>query len=267
MNEPQETSSGTSALEVIISRSADIIASVGGIAISSVLNDPTVALIGVPLLAGALEAGALETLHRYLSQRQIKRAGTMLYFATQVANRRTNEGKSIRTDGFFEEQPDDRSTAEEIIEASIIASQNDHAEKKLKLYGTLIANITFRTDIDRPLANQLINHLRQLSYRQLCFISLLLTHRGILSQTVRGARRSKDDELIQAAIKLEIYDLIHRGIIQSSISSGFQPEYLEFHYLHPTKAGFILVELTELKEIMLADKEKLLPALPRHVGG
>ena len=49
----------------------------------------------------------------------------------------------------------DRSFADEIIEGVLLAAQREYQEKKLPLYGNLLTNIAFRSDIDRVTANRL----------------------------------------------------------------------------------------------------------------
>lgn len=252
-------------LSVLITRGAEIFGGFVGLAATIAGANPAIPLVVTPVVSGALEAAANEALQRNLTRRQEARVGSMMWFALQQFEWNRKEGLQIRTDGFFVEQPDDRAAAEEVIEAVILASQQEYAEKKLQLYGRLLANIIFRQDIDRALAQQLTSCLQQLTYRQLCFVSLILTHRAILHSEVRGIRRSKEDNLLQETIKLEVYDLIHRGIILNNGASGFRPEYVEFYSLYLSKFGGLMAELTGLREVMSDDKTKLLKMLPRPV--
>lgn len=52
-----------------------------------------------------------------------------------------------------------------------MASQREYEERKLALYGELLASIAFRRDISRAHANYMIREVERLSYRQLCFLA------------------------------------------------------------------------------------------------
>ena len=75
-------------------------------------------------------------------------------------------------DGFFEPDITDRSPADEIAEAVLIAAQREHEEQKLPYIANLLAFVAFESRIDRGMANYLIKLASFLTYRQLCILEL-----------------------------------------------------------------------------------------------
>lgn len=256
------------ALAFVIKWGATITTGISGAIIElSVPGAPgmVIAGIGSSILANTLQSGAEDLIQRRLSRQQKARIGTTLYFAAQTIKQNLQAGKTIRQDSFFDRQLDDRSTAEEIIDAVVNAAQQEHSHKKLQLYGRLLANISFRTDIDRGLANQLIGYGQYLSYRQLCLLGLFQSHRDRIYGHMKGVRRSPEESTPQESIKLDLYDLVHKGLLRNSVHPINQLDSSETHYVYGTSIGVLLSELMGLEELMLHDKERLLENLPRTV--
>jgi len=58
------------------------------------------------------------------------------------------------------------------LQAVTIAAQREHQEKKLQFLGNLVANIAFHPEYDRAHANRLIKVAEELTFQQLCILSL-----------------------------------------------------------------------------------------------
>lgn len=110
--------------------------------------------------------------NRAFDQRATVRVvGTLGYASTRISELLA-EGKTLRDDGFFDEMPDDRSAASEIFEAVVIAAQTEHEEKKLPFMGNLLAYLAVTPGISRAYANSLVKVASDLSFTQLCLMSI-----------------------------------------------------------------------------------------------
>lgn len=82
-----------------------------------------------------------------------------------------DSGITIRQDGFFTGSNLDRSSGEEIVEATLLTAQREYEERKIEFFGNLLAGIAV-SRLSRSYANLLIRIAGELSYRQLCLLSL-----------------------------------------------------------------------------------------------
>jgi hypothetical protein len=83
------------------------------------------------------------------------------------------EGVPLRNDDFFLRDEATRSSADEIMEGTLLAAQREHEERKIPYYANLIANLSFEPAVDRYTANLLLRTAQELSYRQLCILALV----------------------------------------------------------------------------------------------
>ncbi len=105
----------------------------------------------------------------------------------------------------------------------ILAAQRGAEEKKVRFYGNLLANLAFEQDVDRSKSNFLLRLGEQLSYRQLCLLSLFAQNTLVQGGNNRFNLRSSSyrDRLSEEApiatdlivLLQETYDLGQRGII------------------------------------------------------
>ena len=143
---------------------------------------PAGAVIGS--LAGTLIENVVKKIgeeikERKLSKSENKKVGSVYALASENIAQKLSAGKTLRSDDFFVESKDDRSTAEEILEGTLFAAQREAEEKKLPYYSRMYANIAFSTDVTRPMANQIIKIAEQLTYRQLLILNAIGTHQAI----------------------------------------------------------------------------------------
>ena len=68
------------------------------------------------------------------------------------------------------------SPAVEIAEGMLLAARNEYEEKKLPFFGNLLANIAFDPTIDREQANLLIKIGENVTFRQMCILSVFADH-------------------------------------------------------------------------------------------
>ena len=195
--------------------SADVAgATVGGI-LGYLINDPMAPIYGTAagvLLSHTIKRGLSEMRQRLLGRREVVRIDATFEFAAQKIKENIEQGKQLRQDDFFQEQPGERAAADEILEGILLAAQREHQEKKLRFYGNLVANIAFSPSISREHANLLIRVGESLSYRQLCLLRLF---------AVKGqfGLRQKDYTSFgevgegRAALLQEIYDLYSHGMV------------------------------------------------------
>lgn len=125
-----------------------------------------------PLIELAFHRVSADFVQRQLSHREEGRIVTVLDQVVKKIETNFSSGLSVRDDGFFTDDKHDRSSADEIFEGVVLASQREYQEKKILFYGNLLANIAFHPEISRAQANLLIRLAEQLSYRQLCLLNL-----------------------------------------------------------------------------------------------
>ncbi len=133
-------------------------------------------------VAGAFSGGALIPIitsilkdfgSRQLSHKEKVKIGGFVVFALEKIKQNLEQGIPLRQDSFFQAQITERAAAEEIFEGVIIASQQEHEEKKLRFYGRLFANIAFAKEISKEQANHILRLGQEISYRQMCLLNLV----------------------------------------------------------------------------------------------
>lgn len=182
---------------------------------------------------------------RVLSPNEDQRVESVLKLASDEIEKKLNKGETFRNDDFFSEG-DCRSTAEELLEGTLLAAQREYEERKLPYLGKLYANIAFDKTISRPMANQLIKMATDLSYRQLVILSSI----GLFQLNPNAPIKRKDmlghiEGYDKISIATDIYELYHRGLVHSSSVimdvAGINPSLLELQ-----GNGALLFNLMEL---------------------
>jgi hypothetical protein len=179
----------------------------------------------------AIRQGAEEFRSRVLAPRESARVGTTLAYAVTAVGRRRAAGESLRDDGFFGpvSSPDDRTPAEEIVEGVLSSAQKDWEEKKLRLYGELLASIAYSPWVSRGNANYLLKLFEHLTYRQVCLLALL--ERFDEEQSVLGGNPHFDARIA------ELDELRQLHLVQANSYS-----------LDLDDAAYSLVDLLKLRE-------------------
>lgn len=243
----------------LIANSAEIVGGGIGAAMGFFAAGPVGAALfgsGGVLITKYLEKLGNDFAQRFLSQREKVRVGAVLAFASAKFQKYRKEGKQLRDDNFFEEKIDNRSAAEEIFEATILASQRDHQEQKLKYYGNLLANIAYHAEFDKPQANFLVKQANELSWQQLCILALAVRKSAFI---LRLANYRGQTSFSQPLIFLlsEIYDLYLRGFLNFGGGALLGAIDVNPGKITVQGVGAHLYNMMELVELPNSDLEKI----------
>ena len=206
---------------------------------------------------------------RFLSEREKIRIGGTIYFAVKKIQEKLESGMIPRSD--FLQKPTqshaacaeiqfiERPTAEEIIEGVLLAAQREYEEKKIIFLGNLMANISFDEKVTRAQANSLIRKAKDISFRQMCLLSLFAQ-----SEDFELRNRAYINEQVQIdtfTLLQEIYEmhplglLTLPGITLRSIADII-PQKMRVEGI-----GRLLYDMMELKDIERSDLESLVQLL------
>jgi hypothetical protein len=242
----------------LIEVGADIAGSASSAAIGFLVAGPPGAFAGAvsgPAITHTIKHVASEIKSRFLSKREEKRIGATLAYAITKIEENLKKGKKVRDDGFFESKTTERPPSQEIYEGTLIAAQKEHEEKKIKYYGNLLANLGFEKSFDKAQANLLLKIGQELTYRQLCILSLIpQKERFTLRQLDYRGQDVSDGKLI--VLLQEIYDLYNQGLV-----NGGTDAYISLTDVNPSKIGIqgTGVYLYNLMELFTIPKEELDP--------
>ena len=187
---------------------------------------------------------------RLLSKQEEKRIDNVMDLAKKKIESNFANNKKLREDDFFC-QDGDRSTAEEILEGTLLATQKEYEERKLPYISNLYANIAFDKEIIREMADRLIKISTELTYRQLMILSAV----GFSQITgIRGKKEPYKEVrgLNNVSIASEIFDLYRKSLIFSS------EVILDAGGINPSKLilggyGAWLYNLMELPRVPIPD--------------
>ena len=182
---------------MLIDNGAEITGAISGAALGLVLAGPPGAIAGAalsPVVSTVLKKIGENVSNNILGPREKIKVGATYALALEEISTRLANGESPREDGFFEASGNDRSSAETILEGTLLKSRDEHEEKKLKFYSHFLANLTFDSDVTFYHANTLLKIAEQLSYRQLCIIALFKT-KGQVEMKKWGKTFNQTDEV------------------------------------------------------------------------
>ena len=173
------------------------------------------------IVAGAAVASVLnEAVKSALDRAATQRAVTVLTLASKRICADRESGKQLRMDGFFDDSVSGRSAAEEVLEQIVQAAQQEPEERKVPVMANLYANIAFREDVDRAMASLFVRTAEQLSYRQLCLLSVFMdrgSHHLRTSDYINAGDREQESAIDLASrlggVLEEAYDLFTRGLL------------------------------------------------------
>lgn len=188
-----------------------------------------------------------------------------IYYSLEMIKENIDNNSFIREKDFFEENLNNQSLAEEIMDGILISSKNEHEESKLKYYGYLLGNIMFKNDLDIDECNRLIKLSRQLTYCQIKLINMY-----VISQTIQIPILQREDYT-----KLGIRDYKLLGIlqdtldmIQKSILNGSGKLVLDLVQINPSKikvqgVGTLLYNCMSLNKMPYDELEDMLDLLSK----
>lgn len=229
-------------------------------------------------MVGAVAAALLgDTIKSALDKAASQRAETVFTLARERIRTEMESGRQLRADGFRDDSVSGRSAAADVLEQIVQAAQQESEERKLPLIANLYASIAFREDVDRGMANLLVRTAEQLSYRQLCLITVFMT-RGVYHLRTSDYILVGDGEL-EPAIDLfsalggvleEAYDLFTRGLLAGTdgAMTGRLDSHLSQIYICPAKmkvqgTGSWLYTLMGLAKLPEQDLDPLVALLSK----
>lgn len=200
-----------------------------------------------------------EVAKRILSPREQIRVGKVVIYAANRLQQHIDNGVTIRQDDFFTSDNFDRSSAEEIVEATLVAAQREHEEIKIEFYGNLLANITVTPGISKAYANLLIRMARELSYRQLCLLALFVQKDKF---NLKKGDYQTENTMLPEKIGLlqEIFELEQKSLLNSGKPlfglTNITPAMTDLQ--GTGKALFSLMELSKIRSDKLEHLAELL---------
>lgn len=253
----------------IVQTGTDIAGATTGAAIGLLIGGPPGAVAGAaagPAAARTLRGLAVEFRERVLGHREEVRVGATISFASAKIKEKLENGEQPRQDGFFIDEEDNRSTAKEVFEGVVLAAQREAEEKKVRFYGNLLANLAFEPDVDRSQANFLLRLGEDLSYRQLCLLSLFgqntllgVNNRlNLRTSSYRNAVGTVSFGFDLVVLLQEIYDLYQRGIVTNGRDAMISVSDAIPSQLSPVGATINLYNLMELGTVSTDDLNVLI---------
>lgn len=227
----------------------------------------TIGNASAPLVEHAFRRASAEFVQRQLSSREEGRIVSVLSYVARKVESNIAAGLTVRSDEFFEEAANDRSSADELFEAVLLCAQKEYQEKKLRFYGNLLTNIAFHPEISRAQANLLIRLAEQLSYRQLCLLHLLADNVLYPGKYPDQATTLFSDWKVEGSVPAphwalisELYQLYSQGYLRYSYSIAgalLYPLDLVLDFLHSTDLTNTLRLLMELDQIDANDLDEV----------
>ena len=103
--------------------------------------------------------------------RERVRAGAALAFAVEYAATQHRNGRSPRSDGWFDPRPGNRPAADELAEAVVADARRSTEERRVRHLGYLLAEVAISPDIDLELARRALRTAGSLSWRQTALLA------------------------------------------------------------------------------------------------
>ena len=202
----------------------DCVSSAAGATVGAVIGGALGGPPGVVLgnLAGtalekAFQAIGAEISSRVLSRSETRKVETVYTLAKEFIAENLNNNRKLREDDFFDEKISGRSSAEEILEGTLLVAQREYEERKLKYLAKLYANIAFSTDITAPTASFLIKLAEKMTYRQILILHCVaIAKYSPAPIPLRKEAYKSVSGLSNVAIASETFDLYRSSILMSS---------------------------------------------------
>jgi len=165
-------------LSEFIGKGSEIAGSATGCLLGFIAGGPIGAAVGgaaAPIFTMGLKAIG-DYAQRVLSERESCRIAGVSALSINNIKERIDNGESLRSDSFFENDGFSNSSAYEIFEGMLLKARSDHEERKLPLYAHLFESVCFDPSISSDNANWIVQLLDNFTYRHFeilyCFIEL-----------------------------------------------------------------------------------------------
>ncbi len=206
-------------------------------------------------IASVLKRVGADIRQRMLGPREEMRMGAAAAFAASTIAATLDAGRQLRDDGFFEERDGDRPAADEILEGVLQKARDAYEEKKVRLLGTLYANVAFLPEISPQHADHLIALSGALTYRQLVALAIAdQQSRG--GPLLRNAPFRGDDNATAAlgldgnALVTELWGLYQDGLISDATGSAWiSLADVNPGAMRPNGSGAVLIQMMALATI------------------
>lgn len=225
-------------IESLLDLGSSVTSSVAGTLIGFLLGNLPGAVAGAIIASGAKKV-LYDIAIRVLSPREKLRVADTAKFAIEKIISNLQSDIKPRDDGFFSDIGEGRSHAEEIFEGVLLKAKSEHEEKKTKILGTVFANIAFSKGFSIGEANHLLQIVEDLTYRQLCILSLVekKTYGSIkLTEKDYQEFRQSDEVVSHETISIlqEIFQIYNFGIVTGKGDfSGTIEDFLSWHDIVP----------------------------------
>lgn len=225
---------------------------------------------GGPILSAASAEFIANTFNdvvtRALSTREVTRVGTVGLATASALTRLRASGSRLRDDGFFDERVDGRSTGDEVVEHVLLAAKSSFEERKLPLYGQLLASVACYGNISGTTANWAITTFETLSYTQVLLLAAY--YRRDEFELPQLKLYSNPPEFEPWSIHKALHELSteQTGLVHAPMERGDhgQPIFPTTHDKKKlTTAGTLLADLCELRSIPVEEVEGVLDLLRR----
>jgi hypothetical protein len=204
---------------------AELVGSAAGEAISFFASCPLEAAgaVAAGVTVARLLAVVSDFAFRQLSRREKVRVGAGIAFAAKKISKYLQEGRAPRNDGFFDPDTTGRSQSDEILEGVLLKCKNEPEEKKLHFIGNIYANVAFAPGLSIGEANHILRSAEEVTYRQMCVLSLLLQkdyihslpdlalRQGFSFITREFPQHPREHELV--SLFQEVFELYNRGLV------------------------------------------------------
>ncbi|AFZ02712.1 hypothetical protein [Calothrix sp. PCC 6303] len=268
-------------IESIISTGSEMAGAATGGVLGFFLGGPAGAAAGGAVgvaISKSTSKVLTDVANRLLSHREQVRIGAVTTLAIEKIKGKLDVGKKPRNDGFFQTRKNaSRPDAEEVFEGVLLKSKNEHEEKKVKIFANVFASIAFAPDVKVGEANHILQTIENLTYRQICLLSLF--HQKPKMQDV--VLQEDDYSEFQGFIPYEtistlqeIYQLYNLGLVgcrlvpsgvQASPAGHFKAllgwDNVEPQKMELTSLGKRYYALMDLDEIPHTDLEEVFISL------
>ena len=238
----------------------DIISDLSGV-VAGTIVEASISTVapGIGGILGGAVAGNLvekvfdyvgkEIKQRFLSKREESRITNVMDFAKKKIDKNLQNNKKLRNDNFFK-NIDEYSSAEEILEGTLLVAQKEYEERKLQYIANLYANIAFDDSISCEMADKLLKISSELTYRQLIILSVIGFASGVHRKSETYTNVSG---LNNVTIASEIFDLYRKSLVFSDQAildaAGINPSQLKLGGY-----GALLYNLMELPKFPFVDR-------------
>lgn len=249
-----------------IAKNKNIISTTTGNITSYVLKDPTglsstIVKNGVDKL---LTIFVNDVGNRMLSELEKQKVADVFKYAVDDISKKLRQGKKIRNDGFFSTGTDDKADGKEIFESIIIEAQREYENKKLQYYGKLFSNISFESNISKPIGIQLISLASKLTYRQYMLLAIIYKQTLINNNSLFLINKelvSQEMNFEKISVYQDIYELYRNGLINGGGKIIMETGYINPSELRIQGIGVRLYELMELANICLENSNDYIELL------